>query len=180
MAKIEKRVNKDSSLSYRVMIRKKNLDISKTFHTEEDAKLYVFYKERLIDNMENFEIPLKERLTFENLYEIKMSNSNDLSTRSRYDLKISFEYISKNMDIKKFVDQISLDDWIECAKKLLDSDVYRGAKTESAKRKMSAATLRKIIAYASSIYSCAQENGVDIENIPAKLLKGFVANLLKK
>src|ERR1700679_1545188 len=71
MACIQERPNENGDVSYRVSIRKKGHIISKSFYTKEDAEIYAFYKERLIDLMENFEVPIEKRLTLQSIMNIR-------------------------------------------------------------------------------------------------------------
>src|ERR1700758_1345241 len=94
MASIEKRQGKEGC-SYRVAIRKKGIEIYKTFSNEEDANLYVFFKERLIDNMENFDVPLNQRITLEQIIELKKDDQKNLNPRADSDLDLAFSKINK-------------------------------------------------------------------------------------
>ncbi len=180
MASIEKRKNSDGSFSYRLSIRKKNFEIYQTFYTEEDAKLYEFYKERLIDNMEAFEVPLKDRVTVEQIFELKIKEISEYSPRNISDVNLSLDRIKQFFTNKKFINEFSFDDWLNFAKNLYGSDVFRGGKTEKGKRKMSIATLRRIFAVISSVYSNAIAMGIELENHPLKVIQTFITPLMKK
>lgn len=174
MHEIEKRYDKNGIVSYRINIRRGNVDISRTFFTEEDAKLFAFYKERLIDNMKTFEVPLKERVTLRQIIELKINSNIELDTRSIGELNKSCERLENILGHDKFLCQLSYDDWLKAAKLLYDLPVYRGSKAEHNKRSMSLKTLRRILATISSAFSNAQEIGIDIENHPLKVIQLYI------
>ena len=177
MAKIEERIQKDGKPSYRVQIRKRGIDISRTFRNKDDAELYANYKERLIDLMSNFEVPLGDRVTLVNLLELKSKGETDRRTISEFNsCKNRFlEAFGKD----RFMNSISYDEWVEVAKKLFNSDVYRGAMNEKNKRKMSPETLRRIFALISSCISHANKMGIELENIPLKVIQNHIIPLCK-
>ncbi len=181
MATIEERKNQDGTNVFRIQIRKHNHPIiNKTFLTREDANLYVFYKERLIDNMDNFDIKINERITIQQVFEMKLENSENLDKRSKSDMENAFKLISSFIDIKKYCLKTTSEEWLECAKSLYGLDVYKGAKTENGKRKMSPLTLRRNFANASSAFSFAIINGIEIENLPLKILQTYINPLCKQ
>ena len=177
MATIDTRLNKDGTTSYRVSIRKKGQELYKTFSTEEDAKLYAWHKERLIDNMANFDVPLKDRVRFKDILTMKMDSLPVTDTKTMSDFKLSGERIC-NLLPDLFMHEISYDTWLKCAKDLLDMDVYRGARTELAKRKMSPNTVRRHFACASSGISYAQSKGINIDNHALKVMQTFITPLI--
>lgn len=179
MACLEKRPRKDGTIAYEVNIRKKGYEIYKTFDNEEDARLYSFYKERLIDNMHNFEVPLKERLTIEQIFDLKLKSIDEFERRTINDICKSKERLSMFFDPHKFIHQISYDEWLDCAKKLLDFDVFRGAEKDHNKRKMSLKSLRKIFAYLSASISHANSLGIELDNLPLKVIQTFISPKIK-
>jgi hypothetical protein len=178
MATIEKRPNKNG-FSWRVMIRKKNQEIYKSFETEEDANLYVFYKERLIVNMANFDVPVQDRVTLMQIMELKIQTIDKSDKRTLADYEISVRRIKDCFGEIMFYQNITFENWVEAAKKLLQTDVYRGAKTEGGKRKMSPNTLRKIFAHASAAVTHAQHQGIAIDNHPMKVMNTFIMPMFK-
>lgn len=181
MASITKKISSNGEISYKVCIRKKGVEIYKTFFTEEDAKLYEFYKENLIQNMDNFDVPISERITLNQIIELKLDDlrKNKISDRYIVDFNYVLNHIKNYMDMNQFVCKISYNDWINVAKNLLESDVYRGAKTEIGKRKMSISTLRRIFACISSAYSFAMSKEINIENLPLKVLQVYIYPMMK-
>lgn len=172
MASIEVRTFKDGKKTYQVKIRRKGIEIYKSFKEKEDAEIYAYYKEKLIDNMKQFDIELKDRIRLSDIFDLKISSIDSINKREIYDFKNS---LIRFDDFKsKFYHEISFEDWLECAKKMLNSDVYRGYKTEISKRKMSLYTLRKIFAHASSCISYANKKGIVLENHPLKVIQCFI------
>lgn len=180
MASIQEIKLKDGSLSFRVQIRKQNMEISKQFHTKEDAEIYAFYKEKLIDNMESFEVPIEERITLRQIFELKSKDSMHLHKRTLLDIENGLVFLSKFMNVDKFVNKINYQDWEQAAHKIYNTDVYRGAKTETGKRKMTPITLRRYFATFSSVFSHAIAKGFNIENTPLKIMQNFITPMLKK
>lgn len=174
-----KKIKGKTGTSYSLQIRVKDNYITRTFYTEEDAKLFEFYKERLIRNMENFEVLLNERVTLDQLYELKLKYLNDADKRTYNNFNNSLERFKDQFGDKFYCD-ITYEDWLKAAKNIFAIPVYKGAKTENGKREMSVKTLRNIFAYASSAVSFAQEKGIAIENHPAKVIKVYIASMVKK
>lgn len=180
MATIEKRILKNGNTSFRMLIRKKGIEIYKTFSNEEDAILYSKYKERLIQNMENFDIPLNERITLDQLFELKIKTVNDSDRRALCEYNNCLNRFKAIFNKKIFVHLISYEEWLESSKALFDTDIYRGGKTESCKRKMSISSLRRYFATASSVFSYAISQGINLENHPLKVLQTTITPLLKE
>ena len=76
MGSISKRVNSNGEVSFSVKVRKQGIDITKTFFTEEDAKLFIYYKERLIKNKENFDVPIAKRITLDYCIDLKLQEKD--------------------------------------------------------------------------------------------------------
>lgn len=174
MAKIEKRQCKDGSFSWRVGLRKNGIDISKTFYSEEDAKLYAFYKERLLDNIKAFDVSLKDRVTLKQIFEMKIESIVNIDKKELNSFKNACERFCEVFKDKFFLCEITLDDWKRAAKSIYEKDVFRGSKTEKNKRKMSPTTLKRIFAYASSSITHAQSKGIDLENHALKVIQQII------
>lgn len=179
MARIEKRENKDGSFSYRVQIRKKGMDIYKTFSTEEAANLYSFYKESLIDNMVSFDVDLGKRVCLSHIVELKLKtiDPSDKRTINAYEKCLENFLFAFGKD--PFLCDLTYDDWLETAKKIYEIPVYRGGKNERCKRKMSLETFRRYFAYMSSSISNAHSLGIELENHPLKVIRTFISPKLK-
>ena len=174
MACIQERPNENGDVSYRVSIRKKGHIISKSFYTKEDAEIYAFYKERLIDLMENFEVPIEKRLTLQSIMNIR-PQENTWGHKSSSIAEID-SFFGKDI----LYQDISYERWIDYAKHLSKSFVYRGAKTESAKRIMSPLTLRRKFAEISSEVSYAKSQGLEVINHPLQVMQNFINPMCKK
>lgn len=161
-------------------IRKGDSTFYKTFQTEEDAKLYEFYKERLLNNLENFEVDISNRLTLENIIEMKIKHDGQsLHPKNVVDMKYSFKRIIDFLPTnKKFYVQYTFEDWVESLKHLQSQPVYRGAKTELGKRVISLKTIRKVFAHLSSAISFCQTQGIKLDNLPLKILQVHVNKLI--
>jgi hypothetical protein len=171
MATIRKREGKDG-ITYNVMIRKKDVEISRTFKTEEDANLYIFYKERLIDNMENFEVPLAERVTIDQLFDIKRKESINLDRRTINDIDLVCNRVKACLPEKRFYHEYTFSDWVECAKKLYNTDSWRGSRENIIK--IAPKTLKRMFGVLSSVISCAIDKGIELENHPLKVIQSFI------
>lgn len=176
MASIEKRVGKEET-TYRVAIRRKGIEIYKSFKTEEDAKLYVFYKERLIDNMEQFEVPLSERITLSEILDLKIGSMKDYDKRTLNDMEMSFKKCKRFLPDKKYYHQFTENEWLECAKQLYQEDSWRGSRSNTLK--ISPITLRRILANVSSAVSHCISLGIALDNLPLKIIQTFVNPMIK-
>jgi hypothetical protein len=176
MASIDKREGKEGD-TFRVLIRKKGIEISKSFKNEEDAKLYAFYKERLIDNMEFFEIPLKERITLNEIVDLKRRTIQEYDKRTINDLDSSFKRCMRFLPQKKYYSDLTEEDWMNCAKNLYAEDSWKGSKANTLK--ISPVTLRRIFAMISCAISHCQSLGIALDNLPLKIIQSFVNPMIK-
>src|SRR5258708_28344047 len=115
MASISERENKDGSITFRVSIRKKGFSFEKSFFKKEDAELYSYYKERLIDNMSNFEVPIKDMIRMDQLIEMKKKSIADSDKRTKNGLDINLSRYQEFFGIDKFLCDISYNDWLKFA-----------------------------------------------------------------
>lgn len=177
MATLEKVQNKDG-ISYRVQIRKKGVNIYKTFYNEDDAKLYIFYKENLIQSMDSFDVKLGDRVTFQQLLEIKKKHltNTDKRTWNEYDI-LSKKYSNFFGDDKN-LHEITFDDWVSFSTYLLSLEVAKG--NQNRKNPMSMRTLRRYMSTASGIISFCQKLGINIDNIPLKVIQQHITPKLRK
>jgi len=178
MGTITPRKLKNNKISYRVQIRSKGCEEEKTFLCEEDAKIYLFYKEKLENLTKNFDIPLKKRIYLEEIFEMKISTCSGNSSKGIGDFKISLERFLSVLP-NKYYDELTYDDWLGSAKKLMEIDVFRGGKNQNCKRKPSKLTIRRYFACASSCVSYAQSQGLELENVPMKVLTTFINPIIK-
>lgn len=181
MGSIQERIEVDGvTKSYRVKIRKNGFeDINKTFKDKHDAELYVWYKERLLNNIENFDVSIEKRTTLLSILELKMSTLEESDKKALLDYISTKERLFLFFKHKCFYNDISFENWLEFCKFMLNHDVYRGAKTDGGKRKMSPVTLRKIMAMISSAVSHAQGLGIPLDNNPLKVIQTYINPLIK-
>lgn len=173
MAKIEERSGR-----FRAMIRKKGVEISKTFSSRDMAELWARYKEDLIDNMDAFDVDIKDRVSVKELFELKLKTFE--TERSKHDTDYTFSRISEFLDVSRCMKEIGYDEWIDIAKRIYEKPVYRGAVKEKNKKKMSPVTLRKILASLSAVVSHAQSLGIALDNHPLKVIQSFINPMIKK
>lgn len=176
MAAIVKRINSNNEETYKVSIRIKGTCIYKTFYNEEDANLYAKWKENLLNNMENFDVKLNEIITLNQIIDLK-KKTEGLGNKTYADLDVARKYFNNIFGDEKPLSEISYYDWLEASKKLLETYVYLGAVKEHNKRKMSTKTLKRNLACISSAISNAQNLGVNLQNHPLNVIRGFVNKL---
>lgn len=174
MAVITKRVSSKGEISFRTIIRKKGVDITRTFFSEEEAKMFSWWKENLITNMGNYEVPIQERVTLEDIFQLKMESSGNLSRRMIDDIRFSLERVTDILGKGRFCHEISFDEWKKVVEKLSQTEVFKGSKNSKNARVMSVSTLRRTFACISSMYSNAISHGIAIENIPLKIIKTVI------
>lgn len=180
MASIRIWEKQDGSKSYQVDIRKKGLSIKRTFTDEEDAKLFANYKERLIDNMENFEVPLKNRVTLRSIFEIKISSVDASNKRMIDELNCTLDRLEKILGSETFVSDLTFEKWLNASKILYETPVFIGYNKEKNQKKMTLKTFRRILASASSVFSFANEKGIELENHPLSVIQKYINPLMRK
>jgi hypothetical protein len=178
MATIEKRKDSKGLDTFLARIRKNGINIHKTFYSEEDAKLFIFYKERLIENKSKFEVPISKRITLDYCVDLKL-NEHERNAKEISSFNHARDRLNDKLGKNKFLCEISYDDWLNAAKELLTKPVYRGSKKEKNARIMSPTTLRRIFAYASSSISYTISQGVEIENLPLKVIQTHIIPMIK-
>jgi hypothetical protein len=176
---IRKRQNKDGSYSYCVDIVKKDLSIYKTFSREDDAKLFEFYKTNLLNNKEAFDIPLKNRVTLDHIIDLKME-SKKMDQKEISSFNKTREVLNQRFGKDKYLCQISYDEWLNAAKDVYATPVFRGAVKEKNKRIMTPTTLKRVFAYASSAISNAMNMGIEIDNYALKVIQTHITPMIEK
>lgn len=166
---------------YHIQIRKKGYpQVSRSFFELEDAEQYVYYKEKLMQNMKNFQIPIEDRLTLEFVLDKKIEGSEHLSNKTQMELKNTrlrlMNYFGKN----RMYNDISLDEWQKFAHDCSEMYVYRGGKNENCKRRMSPETLRSIFAYTSSAVNFCKDEGAKLLNHPLTIMQTYITPLIRK
>lgn len=178
MGSISKRVNSNGEVSFSVKVRKQGIDITKTFFTEEDAKLFIYYKERLIKNKENFDVPIAKRITLDYCIDLKLQEK-DRDCKEISSFNCARDRFNEKLGKDKFLCELTYDDWLRVAKEMFIDPVYRGSKKEKNARIMSPTTLRRQFAYVSSSISYTISKGVEIENHPLKVIQTHISPMIK-
>jgi hypothetical protein len=171
MATIDERKKKDGSLAYRCSIRRKGIEIQKTFLTREDAELFAFFKERLAINMENFDVPVSQRVRLIDIIELKKREIND--PRTLKELESSHERVMNHIKPHMFLCELTLQDWAECMKKISLLSVPVRSKS-IALVNISLSSIRRIFATLSSAFSYAIHKGIALENYPLQIIQKYI------
>jgi hypothetical protein len=179
MGTIKKILNKNGSFSFRAIALHKDEQIHHTFTTEEDALLFIAYKERLLKNKEAFDVDISKTISFEDLMNLKKATFPSTDRRTLGDIETSLTRLKEMFKDKIIYSNITYEDWKNAAVELSKISVYRGAKNGKNKRLISIHTLRKIFAHASSAVTHAQSLGMELINHPLAVIKTTI-NCLKK
>ena len=174
---IQERVNEKGQTSYRVMIRRKNQEISKTFLDKEGATLFEYHRSKLTVDKENFAIPIKDRVRLIDIIELKIRRSND--ERMKGELELSYRRVMENMKDHVFLNELTYEDWMECFQKI--SNLQVSVRNNSKKKApFSLLSLRRIFASLSSAFSTAVFNGIPVENHPLNIIQKKINPAIKK
>lgn len=162
----------ENGVSYTVDIRKKNINITKTFRNKKDAELWATWKEDLIDNMEAFDVKVEHMITLEDAIGLKVKELIDKGSKEINDT----HYLTRDFNcfINKYLHEISFDDYNNLCQKMLKKEILVGGKrgVEGSGRKAiqsPATVLRKFVVLAA-VYSYLIKQGFDIENHPQKVV----------
>lgn len=190
MGFIEERKCSDGKVSYRCEIRRKgHPHIHQTFSDRETAELFIFYKERLIEEMRAFEVPISKMLTLQEGYEIKKKVSMNKEAHPKYmsdmeaDLNAIFEFVDPST-LMESINFNMLEEWVT---KMLRTTVFKGGqKAREGKertgheRSISPATIRRRLATLSTIFNCVNEQAqAGIQNPVLSYMPHFRATYLK-
>ncbi len=176
MAVIRERQGKNGKQTFSVVIRKKGKEEGKTFLTREDAELYEFYKERMITNMKNFDVPLCERMRLIDIAEIKLPQLDN--ERAKSEIHTALKRCIENMKKHVFLNELTLEDWRECLVKIQEMKVPVKFKSKEMVN-LSLSSIRRIFATLSSVFSHAINHGIALENYPLKVLQLYINPLIK-
>lgn len=176
MASIEERNG-----SFRVNIRKKGVEITRTFKERHTAELWALWKEDLIDNMNAFDVKVERTLTLADAIGLKTQELIDKGSIEIQDIH-NINEVFKPF-ISKFLYEITLNDYNEHCRLMLSSEVIRGGKkgVEGTGKKVIQSpqtVLRKFVILAS-VYSYLIKKGFDIENHPQKVVTQLRESLKK-
>lgn len=173
---IEIRKNKDGSKAYRVTIRKKGTEVTKTFSNEEDAILFENYRTRLIECMANFEVPIKDRVRLVDIVDLKIKRSSDLRSISEFEL--ANKRVMEVMKPHIFLNELTYDDWKDAFEKIAKKE-YPKRHNSPHMQLIAAKSLRRIFASLSSAFSTAIANGISLENWPLKIVQEIINPSIK-
>ncbi len=159
----------------------KEASISATFDKEESAKLWMEYKERLFNEMKNFDVPKKDLIFFRDAIELKKKSLSEKGSTSRtvVDINTLLNTFSEFNDLE--IGKISYDMLLNKSNNLLNSITRKGGSKKNPdsgrKQQMSPHTVLSRLRQLSSVYSNLIEMGVQIDNIPIKVL-AYLKNII--
>jgi hypothetical protein len=177
MASIQERKNKDGKSSFICHIRTKGLDIKKTFYDKKDAEIFASYKERLITNMSNFEIDIKDRIRLIDVIDTKIKAYQD--RRSIAEFENAYSRAIANLKPHTFLSDLTYDDWLQCCKEISSLMIPRRHGSPEMIN-ISPLSIRRIFASLSSAFSSAIAKGIQIENYPLQVIQRYINPALKK
>lgn len=162
---------------HEAIIRRKNLFLSASFSTKEDAELWAAYKEDLIDQIVAFEPPLEQIITLGDAIQMRVDTAKEKGTSDIGDIKILFQSFEKYIDLP--IQEISYDDLANHFEYLMTVPVKRGGNPNNLEAGLKTmpsmyTTFRKF-SYLSTVYEHLIKEGVRIQNHPlalCKLLRG--------
>ena len=169
MATIEERAGK-----FRVQLRKKGIEIYKTFSNIEDAELFCSWKEDIIDQMEVFDPDMKDLITLENAIDLKVKTLKETGKNQRtiddvLRMKGYFSYM-----LNKSICEITYDYLLKKAQEMMITQIKHGGvqgKEGTGTMKLpSRSTILSRFNVLGGVYSNLISDGVNIENVPYKVL----------
>jgi hypothetical protein len=146
-----------------VQIRRKDAEFTAGFREESDAKLWAWYKERLLDNMSAFSPANGEMITIGDAVDLKIQS---ISGPSAKDLKSLFSTYPEWMGVP--LTSLTSKMILEKTRQQLTEKVRRGGNPKDPStghlRQVSPATIAGHLRRLSSVYGYMIEQGVDILN----------------
>lgn len=178
MASINERISSKGEKTYRVQIRNKDFEQYKTFTTKEDAELFIFSRERLINNMKNFDVPINNRVRLVDIIQLKKSQIKDADIRTICEFDMALKRCLENMKPHVFLEELTLEDWKACLDKvvILHIPIRGNAITTSL---ISIKSVRRLFATLSSAFSSAIASGIPIENYPLQIVQKYINPMIK-
>lgn len=173
---IKETIKVNNEKSFQVIIRKKGVEICKTFSNLEDAKLFEFYRTSLVENMANYEIPLHERIRLEDIIDLKTKDIVD--KRILCEFELSLKRIKNSIKPHAFVSELTYEDWEKCLETIIKLDIPARGNARTI-IKMSPKSVRRIFATMSSAFSHARSKGIPIENYPLQLVQKKINPAIK-
>jgi hypothetical protein len=183
MATIREKVSKNG-VRYYVSIRRKNETIYSSFGDKETAELFAFIKEKVIDEMENFDIPSSQLIRLKDAFEIKKMDmiSEQKNKKSLQDLNISYSIFESILSPDFYLIDINWDKLQEITKILLNKKVQHGGnyKTLNNLKLISPTTVRKHLMNLSSLYGNLIKKGINLKNPFTEFMPYFMENFMIK
>lgn len=171
----------DGRKNFSVSIRRKGHNITKTFSDKETAELYAKYKEALIDEMENFDVPKKDLITLDSAIECRLEEllNAKADRRTVLDVKGLRGFFPEFMNLT--LSELTYEMLKNKIEKMMVEPIRRGGDRDKTGKLIlqSPVTIRRKVAMLSSIYSLMIKKGVDCENIPLRILS-FLHEIIKK
>lgn len=173
---------------YRVKIRKKNVSLYKTFKDKETAELFVWYKEKLIDEMDAFEVPPQQLFTLKDAFDLKIKSMEESGTYSlKYfqDLHVDLNRLKEYIPEDTYLNDITFEMLKDIFHKMSTTTVRKGgnqyekSKTSGIISQISPRTLRRCLFTLSSLYSHLQSKGIQINNVISAFTPYFLDNFMK-
>ena len=112
------------------------------------------------------------------ILDVIMLKKNSVKESSHRDFNRVIQSLEKHVDLGSFCSSLTYDDWLDVAKKVLETPSFRGCVRN--KISISISTLRNIFASLSSCFSYARSMGVDIKNIPLDIVQNYINPKLKE
>jgi len=149
--------------SYQVRVRVRNIDATATFIDESDAKLWGWYRERLMINMGAFSPPLSETITLSDAIDTKMTSMTGVSVK---DMKVLFSTYAEWLELP--LASITSEMIVDRTKHQLSSQTRRGGnsrdKSTGSVRQIAPKTVEGHLRRLSSVFGYMIEKGIKMLN----------------
>lgn len=190
MGSIRESITKNGKKSFHALIRKRgNKTIVKTFRDLETAKLFLWYKEKIIEEMAAFEVPMSQLISLQDGYEIKKATASRENRHAKYcsDLEVDFKSISEWIPAGTLLKEIKFQQLDSMIKGMNKTTVFRGGtpggKGERTGKEVqiSPNTMRRRLTALSTIYNTANaETGANLINPVTAYMPVFRKQYLNK
>lgn len=151
---------------YRVQIRKKNQEISKSFSQKEDAELYAKWKEDLIDQIDNFSPSPEELLTLDSAIDMKVKDAEEKGLDFRTITSLKGLKVHFADELHRSLNELSYDFLLSKAKVFMQTEVKHGGcySTGGNLKMPSVKTVSNRFRYLSTVIGFANMNGFSFQN----------------
>lgn len=168
---------------HRVVIRRKNVNMSATFSTKEMAEIYAKYHEDLIDAMQNFQVKPENYITFEQCMELKLKDliAKNSDIKTIRDVRNTINYFPEIKGMP--FGEITADILRDLSNKMSNTIVKRGGSREHENsgdyRIISKSTLLNRFRYLSVVFSFMIEKGANITNPAQAIVNQIKMSMIK-